>query len=413
MTVRKELDPTSRSLLTRARETVVSEAGSLRLLEFMIGCMAAFVGTSAPGLPGQLPITYVAVLLGVGVAFLRRPRYTFSSDVRWWLVVLSLGLGFAVVVSMVAGYATTGEWTRRIFRVGSVVIFALVLASGRLHFRSVIRGFIAMLVINVLLFYLGLTSNTYGGYLTGIFGDKNQAGLNYAVGAVLALIAYEHRRVGVAIFVGLGVPLWLTGSRTSLAAYAVAVLWMLFSRRVSLPFKVIGALVIMWLVDNVEKNFARIGVFSDRTGTDALRDRIDAASFAKLQDSPWYGRGLSQATVVMEEHTWYFHNGYWQLQIEGGFVLLIAVVGFTVFVGGRLLRSGATTTERVIVQAGALAVLICAWKLGDVFLTTSWAFVMAAGIRAARHEDEAAGTQAPGLLNIRTSSGTATGLGRK
>lgn len=387
MTVRAERGPKPAGIYARAHRAVVEEAGSLRLLEFFIGCLIAFVGTSAPGVPGDLPLTYVAVLIGLGVAFLRRPRQTFPTDVRWWILVLAVGLAVAVVVSMLAGYATTGEWLRRIFRLGIVVAFAFALASGRLHFRSVLRGFITMLMINVPLFYLGLTSDTYGGFLTGIFGDKNQAGLNYAVGAVLALLAFERRRMGIAVFAILGVPLWLTGSRTSLAAYAVAVLWMLFSRKVSLPIKILVGALLMWLVANVEENFARVGVFSNRTGTDALRDRIDAASLVKLQDSPWYGRGLGQATVDMENRTWFFHNGYWQLQIEGGVVLLVAVLGFTLFVGTRILKSGATSTERVITQAATYVVLVCAWKLGDVFLTTSWALVMAAGIRAAIHDD--------------------------
>ncbi|WP_269929194.1 O-antigen ligase family protein [Kocuria massiliensis] len=397
MTVRAESGPKPAGIYARAHRAVVAEAGSLRLLEFFIGCLIAFVGTSAPGLPGNLPLSYVAVLLGLGIAFLRRPRHAFPSDVRWWTLALALGLAAAVVVSVVAGYASTGEWLRRIFRLGIVVAFALVLGSGRLHFRSVLRGFITMLLVNVPLFYLGLTSDTYGGYLTGIFGDKNQAGLNYAVGAVLALLAFGQRRLGIAIFVVLGVPLWLTGSRISLAAYAVAVLWMLFSRRVSLPIKIIVGAVLGWLVANVEENFARVGVFSDRRGTDALRDRIDAASLLKLQDSPWYGRGLGQATVEMENRTWFFHNGYWQLQIEGGIVLLLAVLGFTLFVGTRILRAGATSTERVITQAATIVVLVCAWKLGDVFLTASWALVMGAGIRAAIRDDGIGQTTAGSL----------------
>ncbi|OAX67770.1 hypothetical protein A5N15_00855 [Rothia kristinae] len=100
--------------------------------------------------------------------------------------------------------------------------------------------------------------------------------------------------------------------------------------------------MIYWGVNLLNEDFSQVGVFSDRVGSDALRDRIDDASWAKVQTTGFFGRGLGEAVVHLldssggtEEKAWFFHNSYWSAFVEGGWPWLISIVAVTVLVGVR------------------------------------------------------------------------------
>lgn len=70
----------------------------------------------------------------------------------------------------------------------------------------------------------GLVPAPYGSFLTVVLADKNVAGLYYAAMPVLALALVRTRRWKLILLVAAAVCVFLTGSRTSMAGFACAVL---------------------------------------------------------------------------------------------------------------------------------------------------------------------------------------------
>ena len=192
---------------------------------------------------------------------------------------------------------------------------------------SVPGGLGAALALNVPLFYAGLVPAPYGSFLTGVLADKNVAGLYYAAMPVLALALVRTRRWKLILLVAAAVCVVLTGSRTSMAGFACAVLWLWLTPRMGAGLRLVLLAVLAWAVAFAEENLARIAVFADRTGTDWLRSNIQAETAVRVAETPWYGRGLTTAYVDFGGSTWHYHNSYAGLYTEGGVVLLLAVLG--------------------------------------------------------------------------------------
>ncbi len=142
------------------------------------------------------------------------------------------------------------------------------------------------------------------------------------------------------------------------------------------------ASVVAWMAENI----ARIGIFADRMGTDLLRERITTASWEKVADAPWFGLGLSEATVDLERSTWFFHNSYASLLVEGGWPLAVVVVLTYVFLGLRPFNPDQRSDSRVAVEAATLVLLICATQLGEVFFSLPGVLVLGAGLLLASDE---------------------------
>ncbi len=68
---------------------------------------------------------------------------------------------------------------------------------------------------------------------------------------------------------------------------------------------------------------------------------------------------------------WYFHNSFSTALVEGGWPWLLLLLGITIVVALRPFGHDLDKRE-VIVQAAAVAMLICAWKLGEVLFTLQW-----------------------------------------
>lgn len=122
------------------------------------------------------------------------------------------------------------------------------------------------------------------------------------------------------------------------------------------------------------------GYFDDRLGSDLLRERIQTASWEKAAEAPWYGRGLGEAHVHLDEATWFFHNSFWGLLAEGGWPFLVIVLSAYVVLGMRPFRHAVRTPSRVAVEASTLIFLVCASQLGEVFITVTGALVLGAGL---------------------------------
>lgn len=374
----------------RAGREALESLGSIRIAEFaLFFLLIAYSVLPLPsiGFPWSNMIMAVIVLL----ALLRRPSWSLGSGL-WVVPVFAGGLFYVTALSIFSEPTEfAGDWQGRTIRLSVTFAFALVIASGRIDLRSGLYGFFAALVVNVPLFMAGLLPAPYGQYLTGMIGDKNVAGLVYAVTGVLLLHYMKNPWVRYAAFLFSLYAVGLTGSRTSMAALAAAFAWILLAPRLPLLGRWALTVGIFVVVDILAEDFSQIGVFSDRVGSDLLRHRIDAASELKVQDAGFLGSGLGEAYVTFADEpsrVWYFHNSYWTTLVEGGWVWTAVVVALTVLV---MLKPFTRELDRgqLIAQATGIVLLVCAVRLGEVFLTVPWALALGFALQMHARRDSA------------------------
>ncbi len=163
----------------------------------------------------------------------------------------------------------------------------------------------------------------YPGRLTGYLGDPNAGAFFIAVLGVLAIFFSDDRwKVRVVIAAPLVTGLVLCYSRTGLLAAAFALLWIVFGRRLG-PAG--GAAVRgrsrAGSSTTSRSPYVTFGPFSDRSGSDKLRERIIAQEHVQLADMPWYGHGPGSARVQIRDLEFFFHNSYLATRQEGGWGL--------------------------------------------------------------------------------------------
>ena len=292
------------------------------------------------------------------------------------------------------------DWKRRLVRLALTAVLLMVLASGRIDFRSGLAGLGVGMLFNAFAFYTGFAPDNYGGYLSGFFEDKNVAGMAYAVFGVLMLAVVERRWARVLLVLLIGVLVWETGSRTTIAALAAGVGWIVLAPKLSVLGRWLLGIAIVIGVSQVAEDYSQIGVFSDREGSDLLRSRIDAASEVKVHDAGFFGSGLGEAYVVFDDDpgkVWLFHDSYWTALVEGGWPWLLIVLGVTVVFALRPFARELSRQE-IVAQAATVTTLICAWRLGEVLFTLQWALVIAIALYAharARDRSEAEEDSSP------------------
>lgn len=327
--------------------------------------------------PVGVPLNEAAMMLLLLLALSRRATRD-TSELGLTAVFAGAVLLFVAVVSLSQGIPDL-EWLRRWVRIAALAGLVGCFAGGRLSLRSVLAGLGAALAVNVPLFYAGVVPAPYGSYLTGVLADKNVSGLYYAAMPVLALAVIRSRRWKILLLVAAVVCVVLTGSRTSMAGLACALVWLVATPRLAAVPRLGLLAVLGWAVAFAAENLARGALFADREGTDWLRANIQEATAAKVAETPWHGRGLTTAHVDFGSATWHYHNSYAGLFTEGGVVLLAAVLGAYVFFGLRLFDDRLRTPHRVAVEAAAAVVLVTATQLGEVFITIPGMLILAAG----------------------------------
>ncbi|MBV7411187.1 hypothetical protein KRX56_00300 [Dermabacteraceae bacterium TAE3-ERU27] len=366
------LSPTGEKTLRTLSDNAHSLFGSIMILDFVAGLLIVGDGYPIPGL--GVPVSMISLgmicLLGVirgaknttGVYFVAFAAVVFGV---FWTTIVSLSLDVPYV-----------ELGKRVVRILAVVVGAIFIAERRVDPVSLIKGLMAGLMLNVALFYSHLAPDFYGGALTGYLGDKNKAGLYYFVGGLAAMAVSKKPKHTVIIFVFTAAMVWLTGSRTTLAGLLVASLWTYLATKMGKPLRYMFGILLVLMVRFIEANFSRVGVFTNRLGSDLLRERIDRASLIKLNGSPFEGRGFGQAYVMLDGKSWYFHNAYWTLQVEGGLVYFILVVGATLLVGLGVFRNTPYTLPLRKAEGALAGLFVAAWKLGEVMLTNAWMLVV-------------------------------------
>ena len=198
--------------------------------------------------------------------------------------------------------------------------------------------------------------------MTGWLNDKNFSGLVYCLFGLL-ILSFARNKIEVigtiAVFSGL---LWATGSRTSIAAYAAGLIWIVVAHRMKTFGRITLGVALYWLIDILTSDYAQSGVFADRTGTDALRSLIDQASEIKVQASGFFGQGLGEAYVYLAHtgsKTWFLHNSYWSALIEGGWPWMILVVTITLLFIVNVFSGKKTLPPKFyVVQGAGVAIMI-------------------------------------------------------
>lgn len=320
---------------------------------------------------GRVPAGVALAALVVGVATLRRP----TARIRY-LGLMVVGYGCVLAYLLTVSLINDGDPWQRLLRFAILGAMAWALAEGRMDAFSAVLGVVLGLFVNAAAFYSGITPRDYGEFLTGWLGDKNVAGLWYSVFGVLGLWLWRSRRVQV-LWVGiLGALVFLTGSRTSMSAMLAALMWVALRNRLSVLGRLgLGGLLFLGL-QYAEENLARIGMFANRDGTDWFREQIAFAVDAKLAGTPWYGLGLGEARVVLDNgRPQFFHDSYAALRVEGGWPLLVVWVGMLLLVAGGVFVSGQVSAAVRYGEGALVAILVCAWKLGEVFFTSA-AFIV-------------------------------------
>lgn len=357
-------DPHRPSHLAGWADQVTDYWSQIKVLDFAIGVGIAVGGTIA--ISGSLTVSIAMCAVIIFVGSFRRPQLDISSGGLMLLAAILL-FGYLVLVSVQQGT----PWGQRILRFSLILGMAAVIAQRRIDIRSLILGLVIGSIVNVPAFYAGLTPNEYPPYLTGWYGDKNVAGMYYAALGILGLFVFSRRWAGGWLALS-SVFLFLTGSRTSMSAFVLAALWLALRNRVSPVMRLILTGVGVWLLVYVENTFARIGVFADRVDTDWFRGQIEQAMADKVAATPWYGGGLNEGYVILGgvRRAW-FHDAYLQAFVEGGYVFLGATLIAFAIVGLGLFSSRLKVgRELLVAEAAVVVVLVCAWKIGEGFMTT-------------------------------------------
>ncbi|MGQ4538381.1 O-antigen ligase family protein [Dermabacteraceae bacterium P7074] len=349
-----------------------SALGSIVIIDFIVGILFVGDGYLIPGI--GVPASVLGLVIIVVLGFFRKPKR--CADIYFFmLLIVLLSVLWTTGVSLVMD-ASTGETVRRAGRMAMLLLCCLFLIEERIDFNSLVKGLCAGLFVNFILFYAGIAPDAYGGYLTGYLVDKNKAGLYYLVGGMLAMGISKKTWLTVALLFAAGGSVWLTGSRTTLAALLVAILWVLVATRMPKVPRCTFVLALVFLIDYLERNFAHFGAFADRVGSDLLRQRIDMASLDKLEKTPFKGLGFGEAHVIIENRKWYFHNSYWTLLVEGGVIHFLIIVVITLALGLGIFRNVAYTVELRRAEGALAGLFVAASRLGEVFLTNAWMLVI-------------------------------------
>ncbi|TGN63755.1 hypothetical protein EXE59_07155 [Nocardioides eburneiflavus] len=301
------------------------------------------------------------------------------------LVVVLLGALLALLVH--SGVSNDVEWTRRLGHVAVLAGLVWALGTGRVSLRSAALGLGAGLVGVIGLALAGIGGDTYPGRLTGYLGDPNAGAFFIAVLGVLAVLFSDDRwKVRLALAVPLLAGLVLTFSRTGLVAGAFAIFWVLAGRRLGAAGGVAVAAALVWLVDNIPDDLVLYGPFSNRSGSDALRERIIAQEQVELAAAPWYGNGPGTARVDVRGLEFFFHNSYLAVRQEGGWIALLLVLGLMAFAFLRLSRhSRAGDLSAAGAQAALIGTAVMAITLGEVLLDTPMAIAVGFALGRALH----------------------------
>ena len=314
-----------------------------------------------------VPVNELAAAAIILLASFRRPRFRLPLMVPVVLVALWLEL-------VGSGLANDVVNIRRLGHLAIVVALVVVIGQGRVHLTSLARGIGLGLAIGIPVSLPSIVTGGYPGRLTGLFGDPNGAGMLMVTMTPLVMGVVRGRWRWLVGLLGAGGVL-LTFSRTSLLALAFVVVWMLVASRLSLWLgaAILGPVAV--LVAGQLESLRLAGPFAARQGSDLLRERIAEAAAQMLEVTPWYGNGPGTARVTVQNLTFFLHNSYDAVRLEGGWVALVLLLSVAAFALFRVATSR-HEVRNAWFEAALGASLICALNLGEVLLELQFATIV-------------------------------------
>lgn len=356
----------------RARSWIPLE-GSIHLPVYLLAAFLPVRGLESLGIAMPLPTNTVAALLLLVLALVWRPRWKFDAPL---LVTVTCALLLWLVA---ASLIVQGDvQPRRFFNLLSLVLIAGVIGSGRLPMRSLTRGMMMGLVIALGVSIILLPRSSYAGRLTGLLADPNAAGytlVTLGLGLAQSVRSVKRRWMFIAVVAAGTV---LTVSRTSMFALTIGLIWVLVGRRLNAVVGALGLGGVVWLYQFTTRLAERHGLFVDRAGSDALRERLLFEERRLVDSAGWVGHGLGSNVVQVDESTTlFFHNSYLALQSEGGRIALGLVILLLVALYLRYFQLPGSHRP-VWSEASLVASAICAFNIG--FALTSPPFAVAVGL---------------------------------
>lgn len=322
---------------------------------------------------GPAPLNELAMFALVVLCLFRPSRGGAKLPQLVALLIVAL-LGLMVF----SGLANHVDWHRRVGHLAIMAGVVWAFGTGRASMRSAALGMGTGLVAVIGLAVVGIGGDYYPGRLTGYLGDPNAGAYFIAILGILAIYFCDERlKVRVAFAIPILAGLVLCYSRTGLLAAAVAVIWIGFGRRLGQVAGALLAAALVWGVNNIPQNLTIVGPFSDRSGSDDLRERIIAQEKIQLASLPWYGDGPGTAKVHIRELEFYFHNSYLATRQEGGWpalLLVLALLAYTFVVLAA--RSHAGDLRAAAAQSAVIGTAVMAITLGEVLLDTPVAIVV-------------------------------------
>ncbi|CAL8974340.1 hypothetical protein TESS_TESS_00651 [Tessaracoccus sp. O5.2] len=355
----------------------VERWGDIVIPVFLLGLLLPVRGIEFLVPAMSLPINTLACVGLVAVAVWAPSRWPAASPA----VLLSATALVGWLVARTVLEQGLGE-LRRTVNILTLFLVAGVIASGRVHVRSLTRGIAIGLVPALIVSVALLPQSSYVGRLTGVLGDPNAAGYVLVTLAFAAAQSLTTRRARLALWTLAAAGIVLTVSRTSMFAFAVASLWVWLGtrlRRLSSLVVLGGTTALyLWLNGVAEaRNW-----FTEREGSDSLREDLVRAERQMVDQAGWWGEGLGTAITEIRGTTLFFHNSYRAIQVEGGLIalgLLLLLLGALFWMFHQL-----PPRDRPVWAEGAIiAALICSLNIG--FSLTSPPLAVAVGLYLAYH----------------------------
>lgn len=332
--------------------------------------------------PGQFAMAALAALVVLNMALPIR-------GTRLFVVALMLVMGAVGLSTLITGNVVLS-------RLGTIIAWILLaygVARGVISLGSLARGMALGLVIAVGYGIVFLGSSSYEGRLTGLLGDPNTAGLSLASMGLLTLVFIK--RPWIRWFVGIVVVLGLvlTASRTSMLAFAVAILIVVCAHRLH-PVIVVAAvwLTTWWLSGTTRSGgtgheFFERGFFADREGSDHLRTLLAPLEERKRVSGGLFGHGPGEAHIMLEEDfRMYVHNSYSGFQIEFGQLGISALIILACVLLLYCIYRGAYRDPMVSWSIASLsAILVVSISLGEAIVTPAGAVSIGAIVLMARN----------------------------
>lgn len=345
--------------------------GAPRIFQILLFAVLPLEVLGVNGIPAN-EIAAVGIILA---AFCRVPLP--QTVTKWWIPALTIFCLWCLVSTVLAPAELNG---RRLMHLVVWALLVMVIASGRVHYASMISGLALGLLIGSISGFLKVGSRGgYDGRLTGLFGDPNVAGLVLVVYGLMVM-SLASSRWHLAVVMVSAVALVLTLSRTSMLALSIGLAWMVVATRIRWAFSLGLFAILIPLIFNLGEQLKNWGPFEEREGSDLLRERIIDSEMAVIAQSPFLGNGAGTAKVSVDGMPFFFHNSYLAMQAEFGMVAVVIyiIVAFAILM---MMVQLPRRKRNIPLEMALIALGVCALNLGEVLLHLPAAVALGVAIR--------------------------------